>query len=219
MIRVIEIFGSVQGESGLVGWPTAFVRLAACNLRCGYCDTPYSFGAGESMSLEDVVARVESYGVRHACITGGEPMLQKDAAVDLMARLVAKGYVVSLETNGTISLDTVPPEVVKVMDVKTPGALDGPGFLKHHLHYPNLALLGPRDEVKFVITSRADYEWSRAFLREHRLAERCAAVLFSPSWDDVAPKDLVAWILEDRLPVRLNLQVHKVIWGANASGV
>lgn len=219
MLRVIEIFASVQGESGLAGWPTAFVRLAACNLRCVYCDTPYSFGAGEAMDMDAVMARVEGFGVRHACITGGEPMLQPDAAVELMARLLARGYVVSLETNGTIALDPVPPEVVKIVDVKTPGGLPGPRFEERHLYYPNLALLGPKDEVKLVLTSRADYEWSRAFVQEHRLAERCAAVLFSPAWGQVEPRDLVAWILEDRLPVRLNLQLHKVIWGPQASGV
>lgn len=223
MLRISEIFCSVQGESSHAGLPCAFVRLARCNLRCGYCDTPYSFGAGTGRTVDDVLAQVEGYGVRVACITGGEPMLQPEEACALMAALVARDYTVLLETNGTVPLDRVPDGVVKVMDVKTPDGLGlpaaDPGFLDVHLHYPNLRALGPLDEVKFVVCSRADYEWSRDFAREHRLFERCANVLLSPSWGDVEPGDLVAWMLEDRLPARLNLQTHKYIWGADATGV
>lgn len=222
-LNVVEIFCSVQGETSLAGLPTAFVRLAQCNLRCGYCDTPYSFGKGDPWTLDALVERIETYPVRHVCVTGGEPMLQKQAAVALMAALVDKDYVVSLETNGTVLLDTVPDAVIKVVDIKTPGALgasaDDPKFRRTHLDRDNLGLLTGRDEVKFVITSRSDYEWSRDFARQHGLFERCGAVLFSPSWDEVAPSDMVDWILADRLPARLNLQIHKVIWGSDASGV
>ena len=175
------------------------------------------------MTRAAVLEQVDGYGVSLLCLTGGEPMLQSDEAVALMRQLVQRNYTVLLETNGTIPLDPVPSEVIKVMDVKTPDGLgmklDDPRWLKEHFHYPNLQLLGAADQVKFVITSRFDYEWSRDFVREHRLLERCGEVLFSPSWGEVDPKDLVVWILEDRLPVRLNLQVHKYVWGADATGV
>jgi len=199
------------------------VRLARCNLRCTYCDTEYSFGSGEPWSLDAIIERVEGYGVRHVCITGGEPMLQPDDALALMERFTALGYTILLETHGALPLDGVPEAVVKVMDVKTPDGLgmdaEDPRFVQKHLHYPNLGLLTPNDEVKFVVTSRADYEWSRDFIVEHGLADRCGHVLLSPSWGQVTPADLVSWILEDRLDARLNLQAHKVIWGENVSGV
>ena len=223
MLNVVEIFCSIQGESSYAGLPTAFVRLAACNLRCGYCDTPYSFGKGEPVSKGDVLSRVDAYRVRHVCLTGGEPMLQPDAAIDLMRSLVERGYTVTLETNGTIPLDGVPSEVVRVMDVKTPDGLgmaaNDARFVKQHLHYPNLRSLTDRDQVKFVITGRGDYEWARDFIREYRLDDRVGDVLLSPAWDELDPKVLVAWILEDGLPVRLNLQLHKYVWGADVSGV
>ncbi len=223
MLRVIEIFRSIQGESSLAGWPTAFVRLAECNIRCTYCDTTYSFGKGEEWTEDAIVERVTGYGVRHVCVTGGEPMLQAEGAIALMRRLLDLGHVVSLETNGVIPLDGVPDGVVRVMDLKTPGGLGrspgDPGFLKRFLHAPNLALLDRRDELKVVVTSHSDYVWARTFLREHRLFERVGAVLFSPSHGQVSPADLAAWMLDDQLPARLNLQLHKVIWGADATGV
>ena len=222
MLRLVEIFNSIQGEGTHAGLPCAFVRLAACNLRCGYCDTPYSFGKGDEKSTAAIVAQVESYGVRHVCITGGEPMLQANAANDLMATFIDRGYTVLLETNGTISLADVPAPVVKVMDIKTPDGLgmrpDDARFVKMHLDYNNLNHLTPRDEVKFVITSRADYEWSKAFVLEHNLNARCGQVLFSPSWSDIEASQLAAWLLEDQLPVRLNLQLHKYVWGPDATG-
>jgi 7-carboxy-7-deazaguanine synthase len=223
MLHVIEIFNSIQGEAGHAGIPCAFVRLARCNLRCGYCDTPYSFGAGEAVSLDKVLETVSSYGVKHVCITGGEPMLHGDRAVSLMQAFLDRGYTVMLETNGVIPLDEVPGPVVKVVDVKTPEALNleaqSDEFLRRHLHYPNLALLNAHDELKFVLCSRKDYDWAKGFLEQHQLYGKCRHVLFSPSWDDLSPQDLVQWILADQLPVRLNLQLHKYIWGAEVQGV
>ena len=219
-VRVTEIFCSVQGESSYAGVPCAFVRLARCNLRCGYCDTPYSFGSGTRRTVEDILAEIEGFGVRLCCITGGEPMLQPEAVAALAHALIDRGWTVQLETNGTIPLEPVPSEVVKVVDVKTPGALrDDPRFRHRHFCYTNLEQLTPRDEVKLVVTSRADYEWCRDFIREHALHTRAGQVLLSPSWGEVEPKELVEWMLADRLPGRLNLQIHKLIWGADATGV
>ncbi len=223
MLRVIEIFGSIQGESSLAGVPFAFVRLARCNLRCVWCDTEYSFGGGDEMSLDAVLEQVDGFGVKHVCVTGGEPMLQADRAIELMNALHDRGYTVTLETHGALPLHDVPDHVIKIVDVKTPGGLgmdaDDPKFLEKHFCYANLETLTPADEVKLVVNSRADYEWARAFVRAHDLDGRCGHVLFSPAWEEIAPSDLVAWILEDRLPVRLNLQLHKVVWGADVTGV
>ena len=223
MMRIVEIFNSIQGEGTHSGLPCAFVRLAACNLRCGYCDTPYSFGKGEERTTASILDEVDGFHVQHVCITGGEPMLQADAAIELMTGFIARGYTVLLETNGTIPLGNVPTEVVKVMDVKTPDGLnmkpDDARFLRTHLDYTNLDALTKSDEVKFVITSRSDYEWSRDFTRRYALEDRCNQVLFSPSWPQIDPSLLVQWIMEDHLPVRLNLQLHKYIWGPEATGV
>jgi len=173
--------------------------------------------------VDDIVDQVEAFGVRHICVTGGEPMLQGKQTVALMMKFISLGYTVLLETNGTIALDQVPFEVVKIVDVKTPDGLgmaaDDNRFLRFHLDYENLNRLSEHDEVKFVITSRADYEWSRDFVRAHQLTERCGNVLFSPSWSDVDARDLIAWILEDRLNIRVNLQLHKYVWGADVMGV
>ncbi len=222
-VRIIEIFCSVQGETSHAGVPCAFVRLARCNLRCTYCDTEYSFGSGDPWTHAAILDRVHPYGVRHVCITGGEPMLQREHALTLMGAFLAAEYTVMLETHGAIALDGVPDAVVKVVDVKTPAGLGmdaaDPRFAATHFHYPNLDLLTDNDEVKFVVTDRSDYEWSRDFVAEHQVAQRCGQVLFSPSWGQVDPADLVAWMLADHVPARLNLQVHKVIWGADASGV
>lgn len=223
MLRLVEIFNSIQGEGTHSGLPCAFVRLAACNLRCGYCDTPYSFGKGEKRSVESVLQEVDAFGVRHVCITGGEPMLQQKEVTRLMESFVQRNYTVLLETNGTISLASIPEQVVKVMDVKTPAGLgmapDDKRFLRTHLDYSNLDLLTTRDEVKFVVTSRADYEWSRKFVEQHELRMRCGQILFSPSWSELKPSQLVEWILEDRLAVRVNLQLHKYVWGPETTGV
>ena len=223
MIRLIEIFRSIQGESSYSGLPFAFVRLAVCNLRCVYCDTTYSFGQGEARSIAKIVDTVQEMGVRHVCVTGGEPMLQGEKTIALMREFLSRQYTVLLETNGSIPLDDVPDEVVKIMDVKTPAGLgwaaDDPRFKKTHFHPDNLALLTDRDEVKFVVSNRQDYEWARQFIATHELSTRCGQILMSPSWDVLDAAELVAWMLEDQLPARLNLQIHKHIWDPSTPGV
>jgi 7-carboxy-7-deazaguanine synthase len=213
MLTVNEIFHSIQGESTHAGRPCVFVRLTACDLRCTWCDTPYSFHEGRKMSIDEVVAAVDRYGCETVEITGGEPLLQK-AVYPLMERLLAGGKSVLLETGGHRSLEGVPPGVVTIMDVKCPGSGEVAGN-----DWSNLARLRPHDEVKFVISDRADYEFARDVLRRESLHARTAAVLFSPVHGVLDPKLLSAWILEDRLPVRLQLQVHKYIWGADVRGV
>jgi 7-carboxy-7-deazaguanine synthase len=203
-LRITEIFHSLQGESTLVGLPTVFVRLTGCPLRCQYCDTAYAFHGGESLALADVLARVAAFDTPRVCVTGGEPLAQK-ACLPLLRALCDAGHAVSLETSGALSVADVDPRVVRVVDVKTPGS----GEVERNL-YAQLPLLGERDEIKFVICDRADYEWSLAQVRA--LAPR-AAVLFSPSHGQVAARDLAAWILADRAPVRFQLQLHKVLWG------
>ncbi len=213
MLTVNEIFYSIQGESTYVGRPCVFVRLTACDLRCVWCDTVYAFTGGRKMSVAEVVAEVR----RHACplveITGGEPLLQEDV-YPLMERLLAEGLTVLLETGGHVSIARVPETVVKVMDVKCPGSGES-----HRVCWNNLARLTPRDQVKFVIKDRTDYEFARRVLEEYRLDRRCEAVLLSPVHGALDPRELAAWILADRLPARLQLQVHKYIWGADARGV
>jgi 7-carboxy-7-deazaguanine synthase len=205
-LRLTEIFLSLQGESNSVGWPTVFVRLTGCPLRCQYCDTTYSFHGGDWWEIDAIVAEVARLGVRHVCVTGGEPLAQKRCLV-LLQRLCDAGYSVSLETSGALDIGGVDPRVSRVVDIKTPGSAEA-----HRNRWENIALLTPRDEVKFVVCSREDYEWSRAVIAEHALSARCD-VLFSPSFGQVAPRDLAQWIVDDRLPVRFQLQLHKVLWG------
>jgi 7-carboxy-7-deazaguanine synthase len=213
MLTINEIYTSIQGESTHAGRPCTFVRLTACDLRCTWCDTPYAFTEGRKMPLEDVVAEVDRLGCRLVEITGGESLLQKET-IPLMERLLADGRGVMLETGGHISLAAVPRAVVKIVDVKCPGS----GEADRH-HWPNMDLLAPHDEVKFVIADRVDYEYARDVTRRFALADRCAAVLFSPVHGVLDPKTLSEWILEDHLPVRLQLQLHKYIWGPNVKGV
>ena len=205
-LRITEIFCSLQGESRSVGWPTVFVRLTGCPLRCGYCDTTYSFHGGQWQTIDDIVAEVRSHGVRHVCVTGGEPLAQK-RCIPLLQKLCDAGFEVSLETSGAIDISLVDSRVICVVDVKTPGSGEA-----SRNHWPNLALLQPKDQVKFVICSRDDYDWSRAVLQEYRLAERCE-VLFSPSYAQLPPRELAEWIIADRLPVRFQMQLHKQLWG------
>ena len=205
-LRVTEIFLSLQGESRTVGIPTVFVRLTGCPLRCLYCDTAYAFKGGEAVALDDVLARVAGYGVRHVTVTGGEPLAQV-ACLELLAALCDRGYEVSLETSGALDVSNVDPRVVKVVDLKTPAS----GEVEKN-RYDNLGHLGPRDQVKFVICDRADYEWAKAELARHDLARRCE-VLFSPSYGQLPAHELAEWILHDRLPVRFQIQLHKVLWG------
>jgi 7-carboxy-7-deazaguanine synthase len=213
MLTVNEIFHSIQGESTYAGAPCVFVRLTACDLRCAWCDTPYAFTEGRKRSVDDVVDEVTAYRCPLVEITGGEPLLQDDV-YPLMAALLARGLIVLLETGGHISLDRVQDGVVKIVDVKCPGSGESA-----RNHWPNLDLLRPADEVKFVIRDRADYEWARGVVARHQLTETCAAALFSPVHGVLAPPELASWILADKLPVRLQLQVHKYIWGAHARGV
>jgi 7-carboxy-7-deazaguanine synthase len=205
-LKITEVFRSLQGEADTVGIPTVFVRLTGCPLRCGYCDTAYAFHGGEWWTIEDVLARVRALEVSHVCVTGGEPLAQPTAAALLIA-LCDGGWRVSLETSGAMPLAAVDPRVVKVVDIKTPGSGEA-----SRNRYDELARLGAADLIKFVIVDRADYEWSRAQLRERRLAERCT-VLFSPSHAELPARDLADWVLEDRLPVRFQVQLHKYLWG------
>ena len=205
-LRITEIFHSIQGEADSVGWPTVFVRLTGCPLRCGYCDTAYAFHGGEWFSFDDVLGRVAQHGARHVTVTGGEPLAQKNCA-ELLKRLCDTGYAVSLETSGALPIAGLDPRVVRVMDLKTPGSGESGRNLM-----ANLDDLRESDQVKFVICHRADYEWSRALAEEHRLTERCQ-VLFSPSYEQLHPRELADWILADKLPVRLQVQLHKYLWG------
>ncbi len=213
MLTVNEIFHSIQGESTHVGEPCVFVRLTACDLRCSWCDTPYAFYEGRRMSVDEVIDRVNHYDCRVVEVTGGEPLLQKDV-YPLMRRLLAAGKTVLLETGGHHSIEDVPSDVVRIVDVKCPGS----GEVARN-DWANLERVTSRDQVKFVIKDRADYEFARDVVRRESLPARVAAVLFSPVHGVLDARDLAAWILEDGLPVRLQLQVHKFIWGAEARGV
>jgi 7-carboxy-7-deazaguanine synthase len=204
-LKITEIFLSLQGEARDAGWPSVFVRLTGCPLRCVYCDTAYAFHGGDWWSIDRIVEEVLGHGVRHVCVTGGEPLAQK-RCIDLLARLCDAGLVVSLETSGAIDISGVDPRVSRVLDVKTPGSGE-----VHRNRWDNLALLTPHDQVKFVVCSRADYEWSREVVQSRALHARCD-VLFSPSKSEVTPTELADWIVADRLPVRFQMQLHKLLW-------
>ncbi len=212
-LTINEIFHSIQGESTFAGEPCVFVRLTACDLRCSWCDTPYAFTAGQKRTLDDVLAEVEQYGCPLVEVTGGEPLLQAEV-YPLMERLLAGGKTVLLETGGHISTERVPAAVITIVDVKCPGSGESA-----KTHWPNLERLSPANQVKFVIQDRTDYEYARDVVRRYRLDERAARVLFSPVHGVLDPKTLAVWVLEDRLPVRLQLQIHKLIWGADVRGV
>ncbi len=205
-LKITEIFYSLQGEADTAGIPTTFVRLTGCPLRCQYCDTAYAFHGGEWWEVDAIVARVRELGASHICVTGGEPLAQKNC-LELLRRLVDEGYRVSLETSGAMPLEGVDPRVVRVVDVKTPASGE-----ETRNRYEELDRLDGKDLVKFVICGREDYEWSRAKLAELGLTRRCT-VLFSPSHQQLPARDLADWILEDRLPVRFQIQLHKYLWG------
>src|SRR4051794_1645210 len=213
MLTINEIFHSIQGESTHSGRPCVFVRLTACDLRCSWCDTPYAFTEGSKMSIDDVARKVDEFGCNLVELTGGEPLLQKDV-YPLMRRLLDAGRTVMVETGGHLSIEKVPQEVIRIVDVKCPGSGEAA-----RNHWDNLALLTTHDEVKFVIRDRADYEYARDVVTKYGLVARTAAVLFSPVHGVLASKDLAEWILADRLAVRLQLQAHKYIWGAEVRGV
>jgi 7-carboxy-7-deazaguanine synthase len=205
-LRINEIFHSLQGEADSVGFRTVFVRLTGCPLRCQYCDTEYAFHAGEWHDIESVLDTVKSFDTPHVCVTGGEPLAQP-GCLSLLKRLCDAGHQVSLETSGAMNIAAVDSRVVRVVDVKTPGS----GEVARN-RIENFPLLTRRDQVKFVICSREDFDWSKSCVAEHALADRCQ-VLFSPSYTQVSPTLLADWILADRLPVRFQLQLHKVLWG------
>jgi 7-carboxy-7-deazaguanine synthase len=205
-LKITEIFHSLQGEADTVGVPTVFVRLTGCPLRCQYCDTQYAFYGGEWWELERIVARVREFSTPYVCVTGGEPLAQK-SCLELLTLLCDAGLRVSLETSGAMSLDGVDPRVVRVVDVKTPGSGEA-----DRNRYQELATLRSQDLVKFVICGRGDYEWSRAKVRELALPGGCT-ILFSPSHEQLPARELADWILEDRLPVRFQIQLHKYLWG------
>ncbi len=205
-LRVTEIFYSLQGETCRVGLPTVFVRLTGCPLRCGYCDTAYAFQGGEWQSLSEIMRAVAAYHPRHVTVTGGEPLAQR-ACLDLLRQLCDAGYDVSLETSGALDIGEVDARVARVVDIKTPGSGES-----GRNRWENVALLRPQDEIKFVLTDEDDYHWAREQLQAQALAERCP-VLMSPAHATLNPTDLAAWILRDRLPVRMQLQLHKQLWG------
>lgn len=205
-LKITEIFLSIQGEATTSGWPTVFIRLTGCPLRCRYCDTAYAFHGGEWMELDAIIERVAASGVRHVCVTGGEPLSQRNCA-ELMRRLCDAGFQVSVETSGALSVAGIDERVQKVMDLKTPGSGESDRNMME-----NLVCLLPHDVIKFVICGRNDYEWARQMVRDEDLANRCQ-VFFSPSWGEIEGSDLAEWILQDKLPVRLQVQLHKVLWG------
>jgi len=205
-LRINEIFFSLQGEADSVGWPTVFIRLTGCPLRCQYCDTAYAFHEGDWRSIDDILATVATHATRFVCVTGGEPLAQKNC-LHLLKRLCEAGYRVSLETSGAIDIEPVDPRVVRVLDVKTPGSGE-----ERRNRLENLPGLRATDIVKFVICNRVDYEWSRAFIAEQGLADRCQ-IFFSPSHAELPARELADWILADHAPVRLQVQLHKYLWG------
>lgn len=205
-LRISEIFFSLQGESSRIGLPTVFVRLTGCPLRCGYCDSAHAFSGGQSMSIQEILDRVAGFGAHHVCVTGGEPLAQKNSLLMLRA-LCDAGYAVSLETSGALDVSAVDARVMKVLDIKTPGS----GEVRRNL-WQNLAHLSEHDEIKFVLCDEADYQWAKQVVMERDLARRCE-VLFSPVHDALAARDLAEWILRDRLPVRMQVQLHKILWG------
>ncbi len=205
-LKVYEIFHSVQGESSRIGLPTVFVRLTGCPMRCVYCDTEYAFSGGSNMRLDQIMEKVASFGARYVTVTGGEPLAQKEC-LPLLTRLCDAGYEVSLETGGAIDTDGVDARVAVILDVKTPGSGEA-----EKNRWGNLHRLKPQDEVKFVLCDRADYDWARQIMADYGIAQKCS-VLFSPVHGSLDAAKLAEWILADRLPVRMQVQLHKILWG------
>ncbi|AWF79995.1 7-carboxy-7-deazaguanine synthase QueE [Microbulbifer sp. ANSA003] len=206
-LRISEIFYSLQGEARESGLPTVFVRLTGCPLRCTYCDSEYAFYGGERMTLEQILQQVQSHPARHVCVTGGEPLAQPNC-FPLMKALCDAGYAVSLETSGAMPVDKVDERVSRVVDLKTPASGE-----QHRNRMENMQVLTRQDQIKFVICDRGDYDWARFTLDQYRIPERVGEVLFSPSYEQLQPRQLAEWILEDGLPVRMQMQMHKLLWG------
>ncbi|MHB9029306.1 MAG: radical SAM protein [Candidatus Latescibacterota bacterium] len=211
VLKVIEIFASIQGESSLQGFPCVFIRLSGCNLRCRYCDTAYAYEGGAGMTIPEIIDRVAGHGISLVCITGGEPLLQ-EATPGLARKLLTKGFRVSVETNGSLDASFLPPETVRIIDIKCPESGEA-----GKTHPRNLEGVRPGDEFKFVLADRADFEYARKFVRGHRLAERGAA-LFSPAWGMLEPSILAEWIVREMPEARLNLPLHKCIWPDDPRG-
>lgn len=205
-LQITEIFYSLQGETSRMGLPTVFVRLTGCPLRCGYCDSAYAFYGGETQHFDEILQKIAAFSPKFICVTGGEPLAQKNA-IPFLRLLCDAGYEVSLETSGAVPIDQVDPRVARVLDIKTPGSKEVARNL-----WKNIALLTPKDEVKLVLCDRADYEWAKAILFEKALHTYCP-VLFSPVWETLNPKELAEWVIEDNLPVRVQVQLHKLLWG------
>lgn len=212
MLRVTEIFHSIQGESSFAGQPCIFIRLTGCPLRCNWCDSAYAFYGGTEASLDSILEKVRSYGCSLVEVTGGEPLSQPDA-IPLIARLCDQGYTVLVETSGAIDISPLDPRARVILDVKCPGS-----GMMDRMHWPNVSALTRKDEAKFVIKDRADYEWACSVVKQYALTER-SHVLFSPVFDSLSPRQLAEWILADRFPVRFQLQLHKFIWEPDRRGV
>lgn len=205
-LRVSEVFHSLQGESTRIGLPTVFIRLTGCPLRCTWCDTTYAFTGGQSLTLDEVLERVAAFPTRQVCVTGGEPLAQK-SCLDLLTALCDRGYDVSLETSGALDISPVDARVSRIVDLKAPGS----GEVARN-RWENLECLGPRDELKIIIASREDYDWARARIADHGLPGRCP-ILLSPAQGQLEPRELAEWIIADGLPVRFQMQLHKLLWG------
>ncbi|QLG89082.1 7-carboxy-7-deazaguanine synthase QueE [Chitinibacter bivalviorum] len=205
-LRITEIFHSLQGETSRMGLPTVFVRLTGCPMRCTYCDSAYAFTGGKTVAIDDIMAQIASYGCKTVCVTGGEPLAQKPVHI-LFKRLCDEGYSVSTETGGGQPIDAVDPRVSRILDIKTPKS----GELKNML-WANVDAVNERDEIKFVLVDRSDYEWARDLVREKQLHQK-APVIFSPVWESLKPVDLAEWVIADKLDVRVQVQLHKILWG------
>ncbi len=211
-LKINEIFFSIQGESLLAGKPTVFVRTAHCNLRCVWCDTKYAYWQGEPKTIDEILAKVKEHETEYVCVTGGEPLAQKNVS-ELMSRLLAEGYIVSLETNGSFSIKDVPLKVIKVIDIKCPGSGES-----EKMAWENLEMVQPHDQFKFVVASKEDFDWAQELCTKHHLHEKCP-VLYSPVYGKVKPADLASWILKAKAPVTMQMQLHKEIWGPEERGV
>lgn len=212
-LNLIEIFASVQGETNLTGLPTTFIRLAACNLRCSWCDTTYSFGRGIETSVEEILKQTKENGLKHVCVTGGEPLLQQNV-YPLIEKLLDEGFVVSIETGGSLSIEKIDKRAIVILDIKCPGSK-----MEHKNLLTNLDILPSSAQVKFVILDRNDYEYAKNIAQKYELYQRASEVLFSPVFNVLESKQLVQWIVKDQLNVRLNLQTHKYIWDPTTKGV
>lgn len=208
-LKIYEIFHSLQGETSRIGLPTVFVRLTGCPMRCTYCDTEYAFSGGDNLEIVDILQKVAGFGTKYVTVTGGEPLAQKECYV-LLKALCDEGYNVSLETGGAMDIAPVDPRVSIILDIKTPASNE-----EKNMRWDNLQHISAKDEIKFVICNRTDYDWAKAKLTELRLTEKCP-VLFSPSYHDLKAEELASWVLTDQLPVRMQVQLHKILWGEKA---